>query len=44
MQLTIGGEPVDVYSIDGKLVRKNATNLNGLKGAYIINGKKYVVK
>ena len=44
MQLTITNEPVDVYTIDGKLVRKNATTLSGLKGAYVVNGKKFVVK
>lgn len=38
---TVGG---DVYSIDGRLVRKGATSLEGLpKGVYIMNGKKYVV-
>lgn len=38
----------NVYSIDGRVVRKNAnvgTALNGLqKGLYIMNGKKYFVK
>lgn len=35
----------NVYSIDGKLVKANATTTEGLaKGVYIINGKKYVVK
>lgn len=35
----------DVYSISGRLVRKNATNLKGLpKGIYIMNGKKVVVE
>ena len=35
----------DVYSIDGRLVRSKALNLNGLpKGIYIVNGKKYVKK
>ena len=35
----------DVYSIDGRLVRSKALNLNGLpKGVYIVNGKKYVKK
>ena len=38
-------KPADIYSIDGRLVRKNATSLNGLeRGLYIVNGKKYVVK
>ncbi len=38
----------NVYSIDGRVVRRNAnigTALNGLhKGIYIMNGKKYLVK
>lgn len=35
----------NVYTIDGRLVRKNATSLEGLaSGLYIFNGQKYVVK
>lgn len=35
----------DIYSIDGKLVKKGANSLSGLnKGVYIMNGKKYVVE
>lgn len=35
----------DVYSIDGILVKKNATSLTGLaKGIYIVNGKKYIAQ
>lgn len=42
---TLDGKTFDVYSIDGMLVRKNATNLNGLaKGVYVVNGKKYIAK
>ena len=34
-----------VYGIDGRLVRRDATSLEGLpKGMYIQNGKKHVVK
>lgn len=41
MQPTTG----NVYGIDGRLVRRDATSLEGLpKGMYIQNGKKYVVK
>ena len=37
--------PVDVYLLDGRLVRSNATSLQGLsKGVYIVNGKKVIVK
>lgn len=42
---TLAGKTFDVYSIDGMLVRKNATNLNSLaKGVYVVNGKKYIAK
>lgn len=35
----------DVYNLQGQLIRKNATDLNGLaKGIYIVNGKKVMVK
>ncbi len=34
-----------VYNINGQVVRRNATSLEGLpKGIYIINNKKYIVK
>ena len=38
------GKPVDIYTVDGKLVRKQATSLEGLNGLYIINGQKVIVK
>ena len=35
----------DVYTASGILVRKDATNLEGLPaGVYLKNGKKYIVK
>lgn len=35
----------DIYSIDGKLIRKDAKDLNGLsKGVYLIGGQKVFVK
>ncbi|HBN47555.1 MAG TPA: hypothetical protein DD401_08290 [Prevotella sp.] len=38
-------KPFAVYSLDGRLVRRGATSLEGLpKGIYIAKGKKYVVK
>ena len=38
-------KPFAVYSVDGRLVRRDATSLDGLpKGIYIAKGKKYVVK
>ena len=38
------GTPVDIYTLDGRLVRSKAKSLDGLKGVYIINGKKYIKK
>ena len=36
---------IDIYTTDGRLVRKHATTLEGLnKGIYIINNKKIIVK
>ena len=35
----------DVYDLSGRLVRRQAESLDGLKpGVYIVNGKKYMVK
>ena len=37
------GQPFDIYTTTGKLVRRNATTLRGLPhGVYIIGGKKVV--
>ena len=43
-QIAVNGQPVDVYTLDGKLVRSQVTSLAGLKGLYIINGKKVMIK
>ena len=37
-------EPVDVYTVDGKLVRRQAKTLDDLKGVYIINGQGVILK
>jgi len=38
-------ERMDIYSTDGRLIRKQAESTDGLKkGLYIINGRKVVVK
>ncbi|MCH5310653.1 MAG: hypothetical protein J1E57_01610 [Prevotella sp.] len=42
--ITVITQPVDVYSLDGKLVRKQTTTVSGLKGVYIVNGKKVILK
>ena len=37
-------EPMDVYSLDGRKIRKQAQNTDGLKkGMYIINGQKIII-
>jgi hypothetical protein len=37
--------PADVYSLSGQMVRKDATELDGLpRGVYIVGGQKIVVK
>lgn len=43
-QIAADGKAVDVYSLDGKLIRSQATSLDGLKGLYIVNGKAVMVK
>jgi hypothetical protein len=43
-QIAADGQVVDVYAVDGKLVRSQAKNLDGLKGIYIVNGKKVMIK
>ena len=41
----LGGCPMEVYSVDGRLVRSKAKSLEGLKrGVYIINGKTVMVR
>ncbi|RRD02762.1 choice-of-anchor J domain-containing protein [Prevotella sp. OH937_COT-195] len=42
--ISVDGKPVDIYTIDGKLVRKQATSLEGLNGLYIINNQKVIIK
>ena len=36
--------PADVYTLDGKLVRQQATSLNGLQGVFVVNGKAVILK
>lgn len=35
-QIATDGQPVDIYSVDGRLLRRQATSLEGLKGVYIV--------
>lgn len=41
---TIADKSFDVYSLDGKLVRRQTATLDGLKGVYVVNGKKVMLK
>lgn len=43
-QVATDGQPVDVFSLDGKLVRRQATTFSGLHGFYVVNGQKVMVK
>lgn len=43
-QIATNGQAVDIYSLDGRMVRRQATTLEGLRGAYIINGRTVLVK
>ena len=41
----IDGKSINIYSLQGKIVRKNAKDVIGLpKGVYIVNGRKVIVK
>ena len=38
-------KPADIYTLGGKLVKKNATTTEGLpRGTYIVNGQKIIIK
>lgn len=43
-QIASDSKPVDVYSLDGRLVSRQATTLKGLKGAYIVNDRVVIIK
>ena len=43
-EIVNSGKSFAIYTIDGKLVNHQATSLNGLKGAYVINNKKVILK
>ncbi|MBR1687790.1 MAG: choice-of-anchor J domain-containing protein [Prevotella sp.] len=40
----VKGQPFDVYTLDGRLVRRQTQSVSGLRGAYIINNKKVILK
>lgn len=42
---TDGNTPFDIYSLDGRMIRHNATSIQGLsKGIYIIGNNKFILK
>ncbi|MBR6181350.1 MAG: choice-of-anchor J domain-containing protein [Prevotella sp.] len=43
-QVIAGGQPVDIFTIDGKLVRSQAKSLDGLKGVYVVGGQKVIIR
>ncbi len=38
------GQPVDIYTLGGKLVRSQTTTIDGLKGVYVVNNKVVIIK
>lgn len=44
VEILSSGKPVDVYTIDGRLVRRQTTSLDGLSGLYLIGNKKVVIR
>lgn len=43
-QIIASGEKVDVYTVDGKLVRHQTSSLSGLHGVYVIKGKTFIMR
>lgn len=43
-EIIAGNKAVDVYTIDGKLVRSKTTDLSGLKGIFVVGGKAVILK
>ena len=41
----LSGQPIDIYTIDGRLIAKGLNSLPRLeRGIYVINGQKVVIK
>lgn len=38
------GQPFDIYSVDGRLLRRQVTTTAGLKGIYVVNGHTVMIK
>ncbi len=43
-QIIVEGEPIDIYTVDGRLLRHQATTLDGLRGVYVVNGRTVIIK
>jgi hypothetical protein len=43
-EILMSGKPFDVYSTDGKLVRKQTRSVEGLRGVYVIDNKSVILK
>ena len=43
-QIMADGQLVDIFTLDGKLVRSQAKSLDGLKGVYVVGGKKVIIR
>ena len=43
-QVMVDGQPVDIFTLDGKLVRSQAKSFDGLKGIYVVGGQKVIIR
>lgn len=43
-QIVADGQPVDIFTLDGKLVRSQAKSLEGLRGVYVVGGQKVIIR
>ena len=42
-EIVNSGKSFSIYTVDGKLINRQATSLDGLKGTYIVNKKKIIL-
>ena len=40
----VSNQNFTIYTVSGKLVRKNSNSIKGLRGVYIIDGKKIMIR
>ena len=43
-QIMASGQPFDVYTLDGKLLRQQTRTVDGLKGTYVVGGQKVILR